>query len=75
MAFSMDFAIPREENLVRFCFTFKEIETRAHSAFCLVGSFEPANQSAERALLSITLNVKQTHTKVTIEPSMRSCPH
>uniref|UniRef100_A0A2H1WV26 SFRICE_019960 n=1 Tax=Spodoptera frugiperda TaxID=7108 RepID=A0A2H1WV26_SPOFR len=39
------------------------IKTRARSAIRLVGLFEPANQSAERVLVSITLDLKQTHTK------------
>ncbi|KAF9813874.1 hypothetical protein SFRURICE_008029 [Spodoptera frugiperda] len=49
--------------LVRVCFTVKVIKTR--SALWLVVSFALANQSAERALVLITLNVKQTPTKVT----------
>ncbi|KAF9823588.1 hypothetical protein SFRURICE_011894 [Spodoptera frugiperda] len=48
------------------CFTFKEIETRPRSALCLIGSFAPANQSAERALVSFSFNVKQTRTKGTV---------
>lgn len=41
---------------------FKVIETRARSHW-LVGLFKPANQSAEHAVVSITLNVNRTHTK------------
>uniref|UniRef100_A0A2H1V183 SFRICE_015248 n=1 Tax=Spodoptera frugiperda TaxID=7108 RepID=A0A2H1V183_SPOFR len=36
------------------------------SALLLVGLFKPANQSAERALVSLTLNLKQTYTKGTV---------
>ncbi|KAF9793640.1 hypothetical protein SFRURICE_001999 [Spodoptera frugiperda] len=42
---------------------FKVIETRAFSAPRLVGLFEPTNQSVDRGVVSITLNIKQTHTK------------
>lgn len=38
-------------SLVRVWFTFKVTETRARSALWFVGSFEPANQNAERALV------------------------
>ncbi|KAF9797731.1 hypothetical protein SFRURICE_017926 [Spodoptera frugiperda] len=45
--------------LVRVCFTFKIIETRACSALRLADSNKPTSQTAERALVSITLNVKK----------------
>ncbi|KAF9799729.1 hypothetical protein SFRURICE_005022, partial [Spodoptera frugiperda] len=53
--------------LVRVCFTFIEIKS-ARSALLLVCSFIPANQSAERALVSSLFNVKQTRTKGTAAP-------
>lgn len=51
------------------------IETRPHSALWLVGLLEPTNQSAYGAVVSITLNIKQTRTNGTdniIEYNMNS---
>ncbi|KAF9824361.1 hypothetical protein SFRURICE_005238, partial [Spodoptera frugiperda] len=47
------------------CRSFHVIETRAHSVLWLAGSNKPTNQSTERVLVSITLDLKQTHTKGT----------
>lgn len=38
--------------------TYIEIETRSRFVLRLVGSLKPANPSAERGLVSISLNVK-----------------
>ncbi|KAF9809761.1 hypothetical protein SFRURICE_000242, partial [Spodoptera frugiperda] len=52
------------EGLVRVCFTCNEIPTRARSILWLVG-IRASNQSAVRALVSISLNVKLTFTEGT----------
>ncbi|KAF9789025.1 hypothetical protein SFRURICE_005627 [Spodoptera frugiperda] len=61
--YSAAYVLDLPESLVRVSFTFNEIKTRACSVLSLVSLFVPANQSAERALVSFSLNLKQTHTK------------
>lgn len=54
-------------SLVRICFTFNEIETgqtdREREYSALIGRLELTNQSDQRALVSISLNVKQIRNK------------
>ncbi|KAF9794193.1 hypothetical protein SFRURICE_009570 [Spodoptera frugiperda] len=48
------------------------VQKHTFACFVLVGLFEPANQSAECTLVSITSNVKQTHTKAVHDDKVTS---
>lgn len=50
---------------------FNVIEAIVRLALSLVGSFKPANQSADRVLVSISLNVKQTRNNGVLKSSYK----